>query len=224
MDACTNTHSHTNQYAEPEPLRRLITASFTATAAAGFHTSFFSLKCPDGFNLLKKKKKMLSWFSESNPALNLMGNTLYFNENTNINLHYSFGAQLINHYCISTLLSHWEQGQEAVPGAVLCVAMKTDILPVCYTLAAHLSPSKCTADFTWQDLSGDDDLYHLFNTSLQTASQNPKYTCFFPRKPQWEPTHNPVWIPLVLNYKGWRETALLSLAAAILRLCVLGFS
>lgn len=119
---------------------------------------------------------MLGRVSESNTAINLMGDTLYFNEKTNINQHYSFSL-------IITVFQHCFLIESKVKKQCWCsvmCAMKTDILPVCYTLAALLSSSKCTADFTWQELSRDDDLYHLFNTSLQTASRNPNYTFFSP--------------------------------------------
>lgn len=44
---CSHTHTHTNQYAEPELLHSLITASFTA--APGFNAPLFRLplKCPE---------------------------------------------------------------------------------------------------------------------------------------------------------------------------------
>lgn len=47
--SCMHAHTHTNQYAEPELLHSLITASFTA--APGFNASLFRLplKCPENW-------------------------------------------------------------------------------------------------------------------------------------------------------------------------------
>ena len=46
MSPCVHAkNAHTNQYAKPEPLRSLITASLTA--ATGFYAPFSALKCPE---------------------------------------------------------------------------------------------------------------------------------------------------------------------------------
>lgn len=67
-------HTRINQYAEPEPLRSLITASI---AAVGFHTQEMCFWV---------KQRVQKYFKKPAPALDGTEITLYFNEMSNINL------------------------------------------------------------------------------------------------------------------------------------------
>lgn len=81
MHARTNTHSHTNQYAEPEPLRSLITASFTA---AGFNAFIFYFSLPLKFTekWLSEESNLFRSLWKAASAINLIRDMLYFNEKT----------------------------------------------------------------------------------------------------------------------------------------------
>lgn len=83
VNACAHKHTltHTNQYAEPEPLRSLITASFTA---AGFNAFIFYFSLPLKFTekWLSEESNLFRSLWKAASAINLIRDMLYFNEKT----------------------------------------------------------------------------------------------------------------------------------------------
>lgn len=160
VQACIHTHTHpqTNQYAEPEPLRSLITASFTAV---GCNASFFSLQSakkkgfPSRIICLKVFEKLTEQFNHK-----LLRGTYYILMRWSTSICATVSKQTVLHSIVHILYfiwSHCEQGQDAMLVRCFVWAWKQ----IFHQPAALFSPGKRKADFTCKDLSREDDLYHL---------------------------------------------------------------